>query len=150
MIHLLAAIAASLFLIATAPGQAADISVASSPSIKEVLDDLGPKFAALSAHRVSVQYLIPDTQIERGEAALFFTAPSNTRMANLRRDSARRSYRSTAANWRAIRERMTANFFGSLAFGTNTSLFVSNSDRTRAYPAVRTGSSDGRTVGLGG
>jgi molybdate transport system substrate-binding protein len=70
MIHLHAAVAASLFLAAATPGQAAEISVASSPGMKEVLDDLGPKFATLSRHNVSVQYLIPDplrSRMERGE-----------------------------------------------------------------------------------
>ena len=47
------------FLIAAVPCQATDISVASTPGMKEVLDVLGAKFETLSGHKVSVQYLIP-------------------------------------------------------------------------------------------
>ena len=46
-----AAVAVLLLLIAVIPCQAADISVASAPGMKGVLDDLGPKFEALSGHR---------------------------------------------------------------------------------------------------
>ena len=66
------AVTGLLLLIAVVPCEAADISVASSPGMKEVLDVLGPKFENLSGYKVSVQYLIPGPLRSRMESGELF------------------------------------------------------------------------------